>query len=239
MNITKHIPNTITCLNLLCGCLSIICAFENNFQLAFILMIAAAIFDFFDGFAARLLKAYSPMGKELDSLADMVSFGVAPSMILFSYMQNISGGIISYIPLCIAVFSGLRLAKFNIDVRQTENFIGLATPSCALLCGSLIYFLGEYHFVADLFIEYILIIPIMSIILSLLLISEISMFSFKFKTLKWHDNKQRFIFLALILIMGLITLIAGINWSFWIISIFILYIFINLSIYITTKLNKQ
>ena len=99
MSIFKHIPNTITCLNLLCGCLSVISAFQNNFEFAFIFMILAAVLDFFDGFAARLLKAYSPMGKELDSLADMVSFGAAPAFILFNYMQDITGGIVAFIPL--------------------------------------------------------------------------------------------------------------------------------------------
>ncbi len=239
MSITKHIPNTITCLNLLCGCFSVISAFHSNFELAFIFMIAAAILDFFDGFAARLLKAYSPIGKELDSLADMVSFGAAPAFILFNYMQNITGGIISFVPLCIAVFSGLRLAKFNIDERQTENFVGLATPSCSLLVGSLIYFTNLTPGLAELFTEQIYILPIMSIVLSLLLVSEISMFSFKFKSLKWESNKSRFIFLIMIAVLALATLILGLNWSLLIIGIFTLYILINIVIYITTKLNKK
>ena len=239
MGITKHIPNSITCLNLLCGCLSIISALENNFQLAFILIIAAAVFDFFDGFAARLLKAYSPMGKELDSLADMVSFGVAPAFILFNYMQDITGRIVAFIPLFIAMFSGLRLAKFNIDERQTENFIGLATPSCALLVGSLVYFTILTPSLADFFTEYIFILPTLAVILSLLLVSEISMFSFKFKSLKWENNKSRFIFLILIAVLALATLIFGFNWSLLVIGLFTLYILLNIAIYISTKLNKK
>ena len=145
-------------------------------------MILAAVLDFFDGFAAMLLKAYSPMGKELDSLADMVSFGAAPAFILFNYMQDITGGIVAFIPLCIAIFSGLRLAKFNIDERQTENFIGLATPSCALLVGSLVYFTILTPSLADFFYEYIFILPTLAVILSLLFVSDIAMFSFKFKS---------------------------------------------------------
>ena len=237
MGITKHIPNSITCCNLLCGCLSIISALESNFQLAFILIIIAAVFDFFDGFAARLLKAYSPMGKELDSLADMVSFGVAPAFILFSYMQDISSGFITYIPLLVAVFSGLRLAQFNIDERQTENFIGLATPSCALLSGSLIYFIYENPTATEFVGNNIYILPIISVILSLLLVSEINMFSFKFKSFNWDANKERFIFLILVAILGILVLIFKQNWSLWIMSIFTLYILINIFTFVINKLK--
>ena len=135
----KHIPNFITCLNLFSGCVGVYLAFQGNFQGAFIAVIVSAVFDFFDGFAARLLKAYSPMGKELDSLADMVSFGVLPGAMVFSLLSKT--GIsewLPYVAFVIPVFSGLRLAKFNIDERQTSSFIGLPTPANAIFWGGLI-----------------------------------------------------------------------------------------------------
>ena len=141
--IVKNIPNTITSLNLLSGIAGILCAFSGRLDVSFLLMLAAAVFDFFDGFAARALGAYSPMGKELDSLADSVSFGLLPSLMLHRLMVVLSGetSVWCYIPLSIALFSVLRLAKFNIDERQSENFIGLATPASAMICGSLTYYL--------------------------------------------------------------------------------------------------
>ena len=140
MRLIKNIPNTITSMNLLCGALGVIFALRGSLDIAFYLMLASAVCDFFDGFAARMLKAYSNIGKELDSLADLISFGLLPSMML--YRRLIEGGVtgfVAYIPLIIVVFSALRLAKFNVDERQTENFLGLPTPASAMWCGSLIY----------------------------------------------------------------------------------------------------
>jgi CDP-diacylglycerol--serine O-phosphatidyltransferase len=136
--IRKNIPNAITSLNLFCGCVALVFAFDNDTVTAAFFILAAAVFDFCDGFAARLLKAYSPMGKELDSLADVVSFGVAPSAIVFSMLADGTcfNPFLSFGAFLIAVFSALRLAKFNIDTRQNESFIGLPTPACALFfCG--------------------------------------------------------------------------------------------------------
>lgn len=226
MGITKHIPNTITSLNLLSGCFAVIFALNGDFKTAMICIIIAAVCDFFDGFAARLLKAYSPMGKELDSLADMVSFGVAPAMIMYRFQAE--ANFLIYLPLLIAVFSGLRLAKFNIDTRQSENFIGLATPSCALICGSLIYASEVYEPLANLLISESYIIPMGSLVLCYLLICEIPMFSFKFKNFTWADNSQRFVFLILVAVLGIATLILSLNWSIWVLGIFISYILINL-----------
>ncbi|HQS50964.1 MAG TPA: CDP-diacylglycerol--serine O-phosphatidyltransferase, partial [Daejeonella sp.] len=137
----KHIPNSVTCLNLFSGCLGIVFAFQGNLIWASYAIVIAAVFDFFDGMLARLLKAYSDIGKELDSLADMVSFGVLPSVIiyqLFALSPQIDFGAdwLSFSAFIIAVFSALRLAKFNIDTRQSENFIGLPTPANALLIAS-------------------------------------------------------------------------------------------------------
>ncbi len=226
MGITRHIPNTITSLNLLSGCFATVYALNGNFKCAFLFIIAGAVFDFCDGLAARTLKAYSPMGKELDSLADMVTFGVAPAMILYRFQAE--SGFLIYLPLLIAVFSGLRLAKFNIDTRQSENFIGLATPSCALICGSLIYAAETYPQLAGFLTAYSYIVPMLALILCYLLVCEIPMFSFKFKSLKWKDNQARFTFLGLVAILGIAILASGLNWSLLVLAIFISYILVNI-----------
>ena len=226
MGITRHIPNSITSLNLLSGCFATVYALNGNFKCAFLFIIAGAVFDFCDGLAARALKAYSPMGKELDSLADMVTFGVAPAMILYRFQAE--SGFLIYLPLLIAVFSGLRLAKFNIDTRQSENFIGLATPSCALICGSLIYAAETYPQLAGFLTAYSYIVPMLALVLCYLLVCEIPMFSFKFKSLKWKDNQARFTFLGLVAILGIAIVAAGLNWSLLVLAIFISYILVNI-----------
>ena len=228
MGITKYIPNTITSMNLLCGALGVIFTFQGALDIAFYLMLAAAVCDFFDGFAARLLKAYSPMGKELDSLADLVSFGLLPSLML--HRRLVEGGMTdfwSYLPLIIVVFSALRLAKFNVDERQSENFLGLPTPACAMWCGSLVYAAdhGVMSMAGLLHDKYIILIA--SVVLALLLVSEIPMFSFKFKSLKWSDNKARFSFLAIAAAIAIAVIVAGLNWSLCVFGIFLAYILVN------------
>lgn len=213
-------------MNLLSGCFATIFALQGNFKTAFLCIIAGAVFDFCDGLAARALKAYSPMGKELDSLADMVTFGVAPAMIMFRFQAE--SNFLVYLPLLIAVFSGLRLAKFNIDTRQSENFIGLATPSCALICGSLIYASEIYPALYDFLTAKSYIVPMISLVLCYLLVCEIPMFSFKFKSLKWSDNRGRFIFLALAAIIAIAVAALGLNWSVLILAIFTSYILVNI-----------
>ena len=233
MKIVKHIPNTITSLNLLCGVLGVICSLEGRIDYAFYLMLAAAVFDFCDGFSARLLKAYSDIGKELDSLSDMVSFGVLPSVMLYCLMGDLNPDCwLRLVPLLIAIFSGLRLAKFNVDERQTENFIGLATPSCAILCGSIAYYVTrcpESTIAAWAGVKWS--IPVLSVILAALLVSEIPMFSMKFK--KGDDGKvkigsHRIIFAVCALIEIILTIILKQNWSFAVILIFLTYILMNL-----------
>lgn len=233
MGITRHIPNTITSMNLLSGCLATVYALNGNLKCAFLFIIAGAVFDFCDGLAARALKAYSPMGKELDSLADMVTFGVAPAMILYRFQAE--SGFLIYLPLLIAVFSGLRLAKFNIDTRQSENFIGLATPSCALICGSLIYAAETYPQLAGFLTAYAYIVPMLALVLCYLLVCEIPMFSFKFKNLSWKENRARFSFLALFGIIAITTLAAGLNWSIVILGTFTAYIVVNVLALISQK----
>lgn len=245
MSLIKSIPNTITCLNLLSGCFAVVNATYGNFKVAFLCIIAAALFDFLDGFSARLLKAYSPMGKELDSLADMVSFGVAPAMMMYTFSKITVDGYIGmafntsftsaigrnfliYAPLAIAVFSGLRLAKFNIDERQTENFIGLATPSCAMICGSLLYASDVYPHITVFLQDNSWIVPALSIVLSYLLVSEIPMFSFKFKNFSAKDNAVRFAFVGISAVIAMVSVIFGFNWSVWVLATFVVYIILNL-----------
>ena len=228
MGITKHIPNTITSMNLLCGALGVIFTFQGALNIAFFLMLAAAVCDFLDGFAARLFKAYSPMGKELDSLADLISFGLLPSLML--HRRLVEGGMtgfVTYIPLIICVFSALRLAKFNVDDRQSENFLGLPTPACAMWCGSLIYAAdhGVMSMANTLHDTYL--IPIASVVLALMLVSEIPMFSFKIKKGS-ESNRIRFCFLAIVALFAIATLVLKINWSYIILLTFTAYIALNL-----------
>lgn len=219
--LTRHIPNTVTCLNLFSGCIACVMAFQANYKLAFLFIILSAVFDFFDGMLARLLKAPSPIGKELDSLADDISFGAAPAFIVFSLFKEVHypaflspiSDYFPYIAFLIAVFSALRLAKFNIDVRQTSSFIGLNTPANALFWSSLV--VGEYAFLTSSSFN-ALYLAGMVLLFSLLLVAEFPMFSLKFKTLKWQDNKTILIFLIgcilLIIFMGVSGFAASIVW---------------------------
>ena len=139
----KHIPNTVTCCNLICGCIATYFAFQGNFIAATTFIVIGAVFDFFDGMTARLLKVDSPIGKELDSLADVITFGFAPSAMVFTVLGNTITGnglekLIPFVAFVMAAFSALRLAKFNLDERQTMGFIGLPTPANALFWTSLI-----------------------------------------------------------------------------------------------------
>ena len=225
--IRKHVPNFITCLNILSGCLAVIFALKGQLTVSVVFIIFASIFDFLDGVAARLLKAYSLMGKELDSLADMISFGLAPGMLMFVMLEyslfgiNVQSDNLLDLPfgdifflsasLLIPIFSGLRLAKFNIDTRQTDSFVGLPTPANALFIASiaLITEHGIYDNLDSIILQPIVLLLI-TIILSLLLVSELPMFSLKFKNLTWKDNHIRFIFLTISLIFILTFNIYGI-----------------------------
>ena len=214
-------------MNLLCGALGVIFTFQGALHIAFYLMLAAAVCDFFDGFAARLLKAYSPMGKELDSLADLVSFGLLPSMMF--HRRLVEGGMtgfVAYIPLIICVFSALRLAKFNVDDRQTENFLGLPTPACAMWCGSLVF--AADHGVMSManLLHDTYLIPIASVLLALLLVSEIPMFSFKIKKGSPY-NRIRICFVGMIAFFAIVTFALKINWSYIVLITFTAYIMLN------------
>lgn len=195
----RHIPNSITCGNLLCGCIGIVQAFYNNIFLSCILIGIAVILDFLDGFAARLLKASSPIGRDLDSLADVVTFGVLPSIIVYQLLMEsiptMEDSWMAYFAFLIAIFSALRLAKFNNDSRQTEAFIGLPTPANALLIASL-PFIHSYYPEWKAIIISTPNLMIFTVVMSFLLVAEIPLFALKFKSFGWGENKVRYSFLG-------------------------------------------
>lgn len=194
----RHIPNIITCCNLLCGALAVMLAAEGLFVCALGMIVLGAVFDFFDGFSARALKLQNPIGKEIDSLADVITFGLAPSVMLMQAIRistensNYAWGWCSAVALVMAAFSALRLAKFNIDERQTTSFIGLATPANALFWASLIATFPDMASWAQWMPWAMLAVAALS---CFLLVSELPMFSLKFHSLGWQENKLRYIFL--------------------------------------------
>jgi CDP-diacylglycerol---serine O-phosphatidyltransferase len=230
------IPNGITLLNLLSGCISIVYAFYGELTTASILIFIAGFFDFMDGFAARILKSYSDLGKQLDSLADVVSFGIAPSFILFglyfksfelnapdagffeaSFLQRF----ILVSSFIIALFSALRLAKFNIDERQSDSFIGVPTPANAFFFASLPFVIQKFDFLSYIILSPYFLISI-SLVLSFLLISEIPLISLKFKNLNFKENKLKFLLLTASLLLLILLQIAAYP------IIFIVYILISI-----------
>ena len=212
------IPNVITLLNLLCGCAAVVCVLDHEFIPAFWFLFAAGWFDFADGLIARLLKVSSEHGKELDSLSDMVSFGVVPGVIYYVFLDfNVAGFEVaamtagadthsgfSWLPLAgfiVTLFSALRLAKFNLDTRQTEDFIGLATPSSTVYAtGLMLIYATDAFGWAQYITELWVLIPSI-LVMSYLLVAEIPMFSFKLKGLGWQGNEIRFIFAAAAVIL--------------------------------------
>lgn len=243
MKIIRHIPDTITSMNLLCGAVGVICAFEGRLESAFYLMIAAAVFDFLDGFAARALGAHTDIGKELDSLSDMVSFGLLPAIMLHRLMvETGNASAWSYIPLAIAVFSALRLAKFNIDDSQKDNFIGLATPACAMLCGALVHYICK---TPDSFLApwtgTRLFIPVLSLILCALLVSRIPMFSLKFKAGQKDSivYKLRIGFIGFCVAVTIAIFLFGLQFSMIFIVAVTGYIIMNISNFISTLTARK
>jgi len=239
----KHIPNFLTICNLLCGCVAAFCAFYSSilckpalfYKYALFFVLMAAVFDFLDGFAARLLKAYSPIGKQLDSLADMVSFGLTPAIIaagLLSRSVYTFGNIwLWWVVICcgfiIAAFSALRLAKFNVDDRQTDSFIGLAVPANAIFWVGLAnsYYLQLPNFP----IITILLIPISCF----LLVCNLPMFSLKFKRFGWKGNEFQFI---LIICSAILLIFLRLDTFMWII---VLYILLSLIKFLVCKKTKN
>ena len=208
MSIKKHIPNTITCCNLISGCIATWFAFEGDFSMALLFIVIGAVFDFFDGMMARLLHVSSPIGKELDSLADDITFGFAPSAIVFSYLCtfHIHLPFIPFLAFIMAAFSALRLAKFNLDERQALGFIGLPTPANALFWGSLVLGLQEYNISFE-GMEWAVLAG--TFISSYLLIAEIPMFALKFKTWGWKGNEIKYIFILSCIPLLLLLRVSG------------------------------
>lgn len=213
--IVRNIPNALTSCNLFSGCIAAYMAFHGNYKEALLFIVLGAMFDFFDGMTARLLHVSSPIGKELDSLADDITFGLAPAAIAFSLFKEVYypdflmpvAGIMPYTAFLIAVFSGLRLAKFNIDERQTSSFIGMPTPANALFWASLA--VGGHSFlISDNFNAIYLFVLV--VVMSLLLVAELPMFSLKFKDLSWGHNKVSYIFLIVSLPLLIIFQLSGI-----------------------------
>ena len=181
--------------------MAVMAAFHTDAWRTLLWVVSGALFDFCDGLSARLLKSYSPVGKELDSLADLVTFGLAPAMLClmtlrqYSYPSDLIASVFPYIGLVLVVFAALRLAKFNTDDRQTTSFLGLAVPANALFwCGLFQRGLEDIPFAPW-------IIGILVLLFAWLMVSEIPMFSLKFKSLKWADNKVRFMFLIIAVVI--------------------------------------
>ncbi|MBO4549417.1 MAG: CDP-diacylglycerol--serine O-phosphatidyltransferase [Bacteroidaceae bacterium] len=218
--IKRNIPNSLTCCNLICGCIATGCAFYGQYHYAVLMIIIGAVFDFFDGMVARALKVSSDIGKELDSLADVVTFGVAPSTIIFYLFHEVHcpemllpiKSVLPYTAFLMAAFSALRLAKFNLDERQHQQFIGLPTPANALFWGSLV--LGEHAFLVSLKFNAVFLFLFM-LLFCMLLVSEIPMLALKFKNFSWADNKEKYVFLigcVPLLFLGYSALAAIIVW---------------------------
>ncbi len=197
LNLKKQLPNFITSLNLFSGCIAITFAFQQDLKTAAYWIVLAAIFDFFDGLVARALNAYSELGKQLDSLADMVSFGVVPGIFVYQILlvelpNSQMNNYWAYAGFIIPVFSALRLANFNIDSRQSENFIGLPTPANTLFFISIPFIIDEYHTQYE-FISNPLVLIALSCVMSFFMVAEIPLFSLKFKNFNIKENLSRFI----------------------------------------------
>jgi CDP-diacylglycerol--serine O-phosphatidyltransferase len=198
----RYLPNAVTCLNLFCGCLALTFIFNGDLLTGAYLVGAAAVADFFDGLLARALRVSSAIGKDLDSLADMVSFGVVPGAIFYQLLSRegvVDGlpGWLPYLGFVVSIFSALRLAKFNNDTRQTTSFIGLPTPACTLVVASLPLIMAHDRFgLSPLLLKPWLLLGLTAL-LSGLLVAELPLFALKFKNLSWGDNRRRFLFLLL------------------------------------------
>lgn len=212
----KNIPNIITCCNLICGCIATAYAFHRGFSMAFIFILCGAVFDFFDGMVARLLGVSGKFGLELDSLADDITFGLAPSAMIFTLFWHVQYPafmannfvflVLPFTAFLMAAFSALRLAKFNLDERQHLGFIGMPTPANAIFWGGLLtssqaWLIGPHFNAAFLFLFMIL--------SCWLLVCEVPMFALKFKNLSWQDNKIKFIFAILVVLILLASAVVG------------------------------
>ena len=214
--IRANIPNSITCLNLLSGAIACICTFHihepfgalQGYEWAFIFIGAAAVFDFLDGAMARLIHAYSDLGKELDSLSDLISFGLAPTMLMFNTINAFDpDSIFAFAALFIVLFAGLRLAKFNIDDRQTTSFIGLPVPANAIFWIGTVAWIHSYAYPGSIALA------ILIIVLASLMVMPMPMFSLKFSSFDWRTNSRRYILLAGAVLFVIIQGLSGLAWT--------------------------
>lgn len=235
MSIKQHIPNAITCGNLVSGCLSILFLTHNMPVKAAIMIFVAGLFDFLDGFAARLLHAHSPIGADLDSLSDVVSFGVAPGFIMYWLMSRsfdllqwcIAGiNVLPCLAFLLPVFSAIRLAKFNIDSTQKTSFRGIPAPGMAIFIASLPLALSQVHHLKDGVLSYWACLGI-TLIFSFMMVSRLRFFSFKMKSAKWNGNEVRWIFL-------LVTITSFVIFK-WISLPFVMMFYVLLSIFFAEK----
>lgn len=243
MSIKKHIPNFITLMNLLSGIFSIYLGMKGEIQLSATMIFVAAIFDFFDGFLARILNAKSEIGVQLDSLADMVSFGVAPAFVLFHTINmaleiqgNFSESYLPFIAFIVPLFSALRLAKFNIDENQTASFIGMPTPAVAILLASFPIMIvvcladnkGMYY---DIVTNPYFLAGI-AVVSSLLMVSPLPMFAMKFTSASWAENQTRYIFIVLSVFLLILLKLAAIP------LIILMYLLLSVVIVLTKRKTK-
>ena len=237
MSIKQHIPNAITCGNLVSGCLSILFLTHNMPVKAAIMIFVAGLFDFLDGFAARLLHAHSPIGADLDSLSDVVSFGVAPGFIMYWLMSRsfdlpqwcIAGiNVLPCLAFLLPVFSAIRLAKFNIDSTQKTTFRGIPAPGMAIFIASLPLALSQVHHLKDGVLSYWACLGI-ALIFSFMMVSRLRFFSFKMKSAKWNGNEVRWIFL-------LVTITSFVIFK-WISLPFVMMFYVLLSIFFAERME--
>lgn len=241
-----NLPNIITCCNVMCGCLSVFFGLQGNIGLASICIVAGAVFDFFDGMTARALHISGPIGKELDSLADMVSFGLAPAVLAYQVARSVYGpepnAIDFALAMIMAAFSALRLAKFNCDERQSLSFIGLPTPANALFWIGLTFVVqmdAVNEALRALNPEVFGVIWLVVIlVMSGLLICELPMFSLKIKPGHngFAENKTRYIFLAITVVILIASACMGISWfAASPAAIILLYIIASVTDYLSSK----
>lgn len=232
-SIVRQIPNSLTLLNLLCGSLATLLAFRGYLMEASVLIAIGFLFDLLDGTAARLLKAQSPIGLQLDSLADLITFGLAPAAMLFGIQEQLGEGgpfsllmptgtlILRLLPFLLPVFAGLRLANFNIDDRQSNQFIGLPTPANGFMVLSLPLIMhGQPDSFFNTWLGNDLFVPIYSVIVSYLMVSPIRLYSLKIKGFSLQNNKFTYLFLFVILLLILLFRQTGL---FLIIPVYVLY----------------
>lgn len=202
-------------MNLFSGCMAVVSAFHFNetigvmqgYEWAFLFIGLATVFDFCDGLSARLLHAYSALGKELDSLSDLVSFGVAPAALVFNLIQSQTGSWVAFLAFLIAVFGALRLAKFNIDDRQTTSFIGLPIPANAIFWIGVVAWNVDFRYIGDAWMTALV------VLFPLLMVSSLPMFSLKVKTLSLRSNVRRYALLLGTAMLVASMQLAGLLWA--------------------------